>query len=264
MSRRLGSTEIAAVAALYVPSLAAELPKTKTATDVWCRLRWGLDAPSNGRMARGLRVEPWGRTYYEKHIGPYWRPVPFEEKWVVPHPSREWASASPDGYDAPTPRVVIEMKTQADPWARGQWGTPGTDEMATRYLYQAQWLLSCADAEECVVLCLFGQDTEDESGEPNFVITEPAVYRVERDAEVEAALLAYGERFIEEFVRPGIPPPVKPHANRRVMKARLADERGSDAVRRWQAECLEYAATQLGAQAVRGDGAGGPGAEERP
>ncbi len=216
--------------------------------------------PSNGRMARGLAVEPFGLKYYQQHVGPWWRPVPLTERWVVSHPTHEWASASPDAYDSPGGRVVVELKTQADPWARPLWGTPGTDQMATRYLYQAIWLISCANAERCHVLCLFGRDVEVD-GAPDFIVSEPAVYAVDRDLEIENALLEYGERFMTDFVRPGIPPPVKPHANRREMKKRLTDERGADAVIEWEARCIEYAAAngQIGrgaGQGAEGDGAG--------
>lgn len=213
-------------------------------------------------MARGLRVEPFGLAYYEKHVGPWWRPVPLDKKWIVPHPKHEWASGSPDAYDSPTPKTVIELKTQADPWARKLWGTPGTDQMATRFLYQATWLLSVSGAERCVVVCIFGSDTKDDEGNEEFVITEPALYVVDRDASVESHLLQLGERFIEDFVRTGTPPPVKPASNRREFKARLANECGSDAVRRWEARCLEYAA-QLGEKAGGSDGARVESAQER-
>jgi hypothetical protein len=113
--------------------------------------------------------------------------------------------------------------------------------------------MACSDAEECHVLCIFGRDSE-EDGEPEFVITEPAVYRVERDAGIERYLLSLGERFVKEFVRPGIPPPVKPHANRREFKMRLTNDCGSDAVRRWEASCLEYASRETSKEASGGDG----------
>lgn len=260
MRRRLGSTEIACVAGFYNPALLLELPKTKTVGDVFNRLHWGLEQPKTKPMDRGNAVEPLGLAYYRKHVGPTWRAVPDGKFWTIPHPRYEWATASPDAFDAPKPRTVIEVKTQADPWARPHWGTPGTDQMATRFLYQAAWLMACAEAERCHVLCMFGRDTETDDGEPLFIFTEPAVYAVERDDEVERALLAYGERFVNEFVLPGIPPPVKSAHNRRAMKARLADERGANAVAEWEARCIEYAAAgQAGGGAGEGTESNRPG-----
>ncbi len=260
--RRLGSTECAAVAALYVPALAAELPK-KTAADVFARLRWGIQEKGNANTRRGNRVEPIGLEYYRKHVGPTWRAVPDGEFWTVQHPNHEWFTASPDAFDAPRPRVVVEVKSWNER-GRSQWGLPGTSQMATRFLYQALWLLSCSEADECHVLCMFGNDIKQDDGELEFVITEPAIYPVERDETVERFLLDCGDRFINEFVLPGIPPPVEPGTHiRRAMKEKLTHERGADAVFEWQARCIAHAA-QLGAKAVGGDGAGIASAEERP
>lgn len=262
VERRLGSTEIAYAASLYVPALALELPKKKTACDVFARLRWGIQEKGNARTRRGNRIEPIALAYYRKHVGPTWRAVPDGEFWTVQHPRNEWFTASPDAYDAPRPRVVIEAKSWNER-GRNQWGEPGTDRMATRFVYQCAWLMACCDADEAHALCMFGNDIKREDGEVDFDITEPALYRVTRNAEVEAFLLSCGERFIEDFVRPGIPPPVEPGTNiRRAMKERLERERGANAVFEWKARCIEYAA-QLGAQAVGGDGAGVESAEER-
>jgi hypothetical protein len=257
--RRLGSTEVACVAGLYVPALSLELPKTKTACDVWLRLRYGLQAPRNERMTRGNAVEPVALDYYREHVGPAWRALPDGEFWTVRHPRNEWFTASPDAFDSPKPRIVIEAKSQSE-WARKQWGTPGTDQMATRFLYQCAWLMACCEAETTHVLCMFGHDTATDDGEPLFVFTEPALYVVDRDAELEAALLEYGERFIQEFVLPGIPPPVKPAHNRRAMKERLTNERGANAVFEWESRCIEYAARTTGGSTGEGtevDGDGG-------
>lgn len=267
IKRRLGSTEIAAVAGFYVPSLALELPKNKTAGDVYARLRWGLGAPRNARMDRGNRIEPIALEYYRKHVGPAWRALPDGEFWTIQHQLYDWATASPDAFDAPKPRIVIEAKSQAESWARKFWGTPGTDQMATRYIYQCAWLMACSGAELAHVVCMFGHDTMTDEGEPFFALTEPALYAVERDAELEAALLGYGKRFMEEFVQPGIPPPVLPATNRREMKARLEHERGTDAVFEWKSRCVEYAARteheRLAAGRSLGEGAGAdsPGIE---
>jgi hypothetical protein len=258
IERRLGSTEIAAVAAYYLPTLAAELPKDFNVSDVYARLKWGLQKPKKKTMDRGNRVEPAALEYYEKHIGSWFRPVPFHEFWTVPHPSNEWFTASPDAWDSPDGRIVIEAKSWNDSWGRKFWGTPGTDEVATRYVYQCDWLMACCDAEKAVVVVMFGHDLP--GGE--FQFTEPAVYPLNRDEKREAFLLGCGECFIEEFVRPGIPPPVKSAHNRREFRKRLEDESGFNAVADWEARCIAHAA-QLGAKAGGGDGAARDHSEER-
>lgn len=212
--RRIGSTDIGAIAALYRPELAAELPKTKTAGDVWLRLVHNLDLPSNGRMKRGNREEPALGVCYRESIGPLWRPeLPPGRWWTVQHPRCNFATASPDGLDAPPPAAkrVVELKSQSV-WARNLWGEPGTDKLATRYLFQTSWLMACCDVDEAHVLVGFGVDDKD-TGE--FFYEDTAAYRVERDRELEAALLTYGEQFWKEHVLTGRPPPVKPAHNRR-------------------------------------------------
>src|SRR5260221_8039876 len=136
LARKLGSTEIACVAALYNPALAAELPKNKTATDVWLRLVHGLDVPRNSRMDRGNRVEPIAIDYYREHVGPAWRALPVGEWWTVVDKNQPMFTASPDAFDSPAHRIVIEAKSWSEAGGRAHWGMPGTDERATRFLYQ--------------------------------------------------------------------------------------------------------------------------------
>lgn len=268
-ARRIGSTDIAAIAALYNPSLALELPKNKTATDVWLRLMFGFEVPRNSRMDRGNRVEPIAVDYYREHVGPAWRPLPVGEWWTVADPRNPWFTASPDAWDAPEPRVVIEAKSWSEAWGRSHWGEPGADRMATRFLYQCQWLMARSRAaEETHVLVLFGNDVKLDDGADDFIITEPAIYRTERDDAFIAQLDAYGERFLSDFVHTGLPPPVNSHANRRNMKAKL-NERAGDAVNEWKERCARHAAAHgtdelgrpveaegSGAEAGGGDGVG--------
>lgn len=215
--RRIGSTDIAAIAALYRPELADELPKNKTAGDVWLRLVHGVDLPKSARMRRGNDVEPALLQTYRDSVGPAWRPELAPGRWwTVRHPRHEFATASPDALDAAPPhaRTVVELKSQSV-WARKQWGEPGTDRLATRYLFQLAWLMACCDVDEAHVLVGFGTD-DVATGE--FFFTDSAVYRAERDLGLEAQLLEYGQRFFEDFVRTGRPPPVASAQNRRQWK----------------------------------------------
>jgi hypothetical protein len=220
--RRIGSTDIACVAALYEPQLAVDLPKHKTAADVWFRLKTGVDAPKNPRMDRGTRLEASLLACYRQHVGPAWRPtLRDDEWWLVTHPRHEWATCSPDAFDcSPPPHLVVEFKTQSV-WARKQWGMPGTNNLATRYLYQLAWSMACCDVEQARLLVAFGTDAKDAHGHAEFIIEDTAVYWSDRDAELEARLLEYGQRFVNDFVLTGKPPPVKPAHHRRAMKTYL-------------------------------------------
>lgn len=265
--RRLGSTEIGAVAAFYNPALALRLPKNKTAGDVYNRLRWGLDVPRRKQMTRGLHFEAAALDYYAQHVGPWWRALPLGQFWTVTDGRNRDFTASPDAFDTRAASVVIELKTQSE-WARKQWGMPGTDEIPAGYLFQVQWLCARCGSEAAHVLAMFGHDVPGTHGDDSFVITEPAIYPVKRDDEVIAQLDAYGERFLSEFVRPGRPPPVKSAHNRRAAKEKLTDEHGRSAVYEWEARCAEHAAAYgldatgrplsakgVGAEADAGDGA---------
>lgn len=265
--RRLGSTEIAAVCALYEPQLALELPKSKTACDVWLRLMFGLEQRKTASMSRGNDVEPIALDYYREHVGPAWRPVPSGEWWTVVDADNPNFTASPDALDREyRPRVVIEAKSWSEAWGRAHWGEPGTDKMATRFLYQCQWLMARTRTHETHVLVLFGNDIPVEGAEPGepqsfFQITEPAIYRTERDDDFIARLDSYGQRFINEFVLTGNPPPVKPAHNRRNMKEKL-NEQSHAAVDEWERRCEEHAAAnntdELGRpKAAREENAGG-------
>lgn len=246
--RRLGSTEIAAVCALYEPQLALELPKSKTATDVWLRLMFGFEQRKTDGMNRGNDVEPIALDYYRQHVGPAWRPPNLKpgDWWTVVDPRNPDFTASPDALDRERrPRIVVEAKSWSEAWGRAFWGEPGTDRMATRFLYQCQWLMARTRTRETHVLVLFGNDVpidDPEPGEPKtfFRITEPAIYRTERDDDFIARLDDYGERFLSEFVRPGIPPPVKPAHHRRDMKAKL-NEQHWQAIEEWERRCREHA-----------------------
>ena len=111
------------------------------------------------------------------------------------------------------------------------------------------------------MLVAFGSDVEpDEDGLP-FAVVETAFYRVDANAELQAKLLGFGERFTMDFVRTGKPPPVKPDANRVAWKEKLRangidpkDPRFVDIKRKRKAE--------PDSETVGGDGAGEPHPED--
>lgn len=244
--RKIGSSDCGACAALYEPSL-AYLAKQRTAGDVWLRLVHGIEWKGNKRTDRGLEMEPALAELYEQEFGEWYRPVPWGEKWVIQHPSREFATCSPDAFGDD---VIVELKTQSQ-WARPQWGDPGTDEVPDSYAAQCQWLLACTQRDTAHVVVAFGADTDE-----GFAVVETAFYRVDADAELQHRLLACGERFWTDFVVTKQPPFVKPDANRVAWKEKLRangidpkDPRFVDLKRKRKDDASAHARTGEGAGA---------------
>lgn len=257
IERKLGSSEIGAVWALYDPSV-AYLAKQKTAGDVWLRLAHAVEWKGNARTNRGLEMEPELAALYAETVGPWSRPVPWGAQWVVPHPDHDFATCSPDAYGDD---VIVELKTQSI-WARPQWGTPGTSEVPDSYNCQCQWLLACTGRPTAHVLVAFGSDVTPESPEdPSFPVVETAMYFVHANAALQSKLLAFGERFTMDFVRTGRPPLVKPNDNRTAWKKRLK-ENGYDPKSPEYVDLKPKRAKVAGAEAVGGDGGGGPHPED--
>ncbi len=206
--RRIGSTEIAAIVALYRPEL-AHLAKKKNATDIWLRLVHGIDQPRRAVMTRGTRVEPILRELYRETIGAVADPP-----GTLAHPVHEWACASPDGV---TPGFVQEFKTCSE-WIRDQWGEPGSDRVPDDYGMQIQWLLEVVGRPFAHVLVAFGRDFKEDDGQPGFAITDTAAYVVNRDERLAASMVELGQRFWSEHVIPRVPPALAPLHNKRKFK----------------------------------------------
>lgn len=204
----LGSTDIAAVVALYRPEL-AHLSKKKNATDVWLRLVHDVEQPDRAVMGRGHMVEPLLRKLYRETVGP----IP-DPPGTLSHPVFAWAVASPDGLTAD---VVAEMKSASE-WVRNRWGAPGTDLIPDDYNLQVQWLLEVAQREVAHVLVAFGRDYKNEDGAADFAITDTAAYVVARDRVLAASMLECGAKFLAEHVSPRVPPAMPPLHNKRAFK----------------------------------------------
>lgn len=217
---RLGSTEIAAVVALYRPEL-AHLSKKKNATDVWLRLLHDIELPSRDVMDRGVRTEPLLAEVYRESVGPLRTDI-----GTINHRSWSLAVASPDGL---TDDALVELKTACN-WVREKWGEPGTDLIPDDYNLQVQWLLEVADRDVAHILVAFGNDLSDEEGQPLFAITETAAYLVRRDPELVAELLSCAARFFAEHIETKTPPPMKPVHNIRKFNALIKESANGKAV----------------------------------
>ena len=92
-------------------------------------------------------------------------------------------------------KAILEVKTAGLRVAH-QWGPDGTDQVPDHYLVQCQSYLACTGADLAMVACLIGGQ-------------ELRIYRVERDAELIAAIEEAVVRFwkhVEEDTPPGDSP----------------------------------------------------------
>lgn len=212
--RYIGSGDIAAVAALYVPEW-KHLAKWKNASDVFLRLAHGLDIPMRKNMTRGLLQEPKLRALYRETVGPVDDPPPS----AIKHTALAWAAASPDGLTGTD--GLVEYKTYSV-FQRGQFGEPGSDLVPDSYSLQVQWLLECTGRQWAHYLVAFGRDLPARGG---WVTEETAVFQVERSPELAARLVEYGQRFMDEHVKArSAPAGLLPVHNRRAFRKLVGNE----------------------------------------
>lgn len=223
--RRIGSTDIASIVALYRPGM-EHLAKKKTAADTWMRLVHGIEVPRSPVMSRGLRVEPLLRDLYRETIGPV-----SGATGVIQHPAHKWMTGSPDAFAGD---VLVELKT-CSKWIQNRWGSPGSDELPPDYQLQVMHLLEVSGRRKAHILCAFGTDMKDEFGSPDFAIESTAIYQADWDPQIIATIIECGERFWSEHVLTRVPPGVAPLHNKRHFK-RLENERRDKAERNPEAE----------------------------
>ena len=90
---------------------------------------------------------------------------------------------------------LLECKT-ANPFARGEWGDPGTDQVPMNYLCQCIWYMAITGIEQCDLAVLFGN-------------SDFRIYEIERDLELEALVIEKALHFWNECVLKDIPPPAQ-------------------------------------------------------
>lgn len=114
------------------------------------------------------------------------------------HPGHSFMSAHIDRFvlsdkDNPLPTRILECKT-ANPFARGQWGDVGTDQVPMSYLCQCIWYLAITDIDKADLAVLFGN-------------SDFRIYEITKDKELEKLVLEKAEHFWHEHVVKDIPPP---------------------------------------------------------
>jgi putative phage-type endonuclease len=133
----------------------------------------------------------------------YARATGFEllhDESIYIHPTHPMMSAHVDrfvlgnGLNKPATRL-LECKT-ANPFARGEWGEPSTDQVPMSYLCQCIWYMAITGIEQCDLAVLFGN-------------SDFRIYEIARDMELEALVTEKALHFWNEYVLKDIPPPAQ-------------------------------------------------------
>ena len=176
------------------------------AFDVWARFH----LPREGEDDDDLQSQPahWGDVLEPAIADEYARRegVPLERSGTVRHTSHDWMIAHPDRL-IPAARRVIEVKTAGLRQAH-RWGPEGSDEIPEEYRLQVAHYLAVLDYRDADVAVLIGgQDFR--------------VYRIERDLEIEAALIEVEEEFWQRCIVGGEQPALDTSPSREEWIARL-------------------------------------------
>ena len=94
---------------------------------------------------------------------------------------------------------LLECKT-ANPFSRGDWGEPGTDQVPMSYLSQCIWYMAITGIEQCDLAVLFGN-------------SDFRIYEIVRDLELEALVIEKALHFWNEHVLRDNPPPAQTEAD---------------------------------------------------
>jgi putative phage-type endonuclease len=170
------------------------LSKFRTPLEVWME--------KTGKEVRQLDSLPlrFGSFAEEFVASEYARATGFEllhDESIYIHPTQPMMSAHVDrfvlgdGLNKPATRL-LECKT-ANPFARGEWGEPGTDQIPMSYLCQCIWYMAITGIEQCDLAVLFGN-------------SDFRIYEIERDLELEALVIEKALHFWKEYVLKDIPP----------------------------------------------------------
>ena len=173
------------------------LSKFRTPLEVWMQ--------KTGKEVRQLDSLPlrFGSFAEEFVASEYARATGFEllhDESIYIHPTHSFMSAHidrfilGDGVGSP-PNRILECKT-ANPFARGEWGEPGTDQVPMSYLCQCIWYMAVTGIEQCDLAVLFGN-------------SDYRIYEVARDLELEALVIEKALHFWNEYVLKDIAPPAQ-------------------------------------------------------
>lgn len=160
-----------------------------TAASVWREKQGLVDDRPGGQLRRGLFLEPEVARMYEETMG---TPLAEGEMVWATEPGREWMFSTLDRRRATDGRPV-ELKTTAG--FGPDWGPNGSDLIPEGYRVQVVHQMGVVGADFADLIAL------------DVIAWEPRVYRVEMDRRLFDLIADVGGRFMEQFVRPAVPPP---------------------------------------------------------
>ena len=173
------------------------LSKFRTPLEVWME--------KTGKETKQLDSMPlrFGSFAEEFVASEYARATGFEllhDESIYIHPTHSFMSAHIDRFilgdgTGSLPNRILECKT-ANPFARGEWGEPGTDQVPMSYLCQCIWYMAITGIEQCDLAVLFGN-------------SDFRIYEIARDLELEALVIEKALHFWNEYVLKDIAPPAK-------------------------------------------------------
>jgi putative phage-type endonuclease len=170
------------------------LSKYRTPLEVWME-KTGKETKRSDSLP--LRFGSFAESFVASE---YSRATGFEllhDESIHIHPTHTFMSAHidrfilGDGINRP-PTRILECKT-ANPFARGEWGEPGTDQVPMSYLCQCVWYMAITGIEQCDLAVLFGN-------------SDFRIYEIARDLELEALVIEKALHFWNEYVQNDIAP----------------------------------------------------------
>jgi len=177
------------------------LSKFRTPLEVWME-KTGKETKQSDSLP--LRFGSFAEEFVASE---YARATGFEllhDESIYIHPAHPFMSAHIDRFvlgDAIGNRLgstatrLLECKT-ANPFARGEWGEPGTDQVPMSYLCQCIWYMAITGIEQCDLAVLFGN-------------SDFRIYKITRDMELEALVIEKALHFWNEYVLKDVPPPAQ-------------------------------------------------------
>lgn len=112
------------------------------------------------------------------------------------HPSYSFMSAHIDRFvingNSSVPTRILECKT-ANPFASGDWGEVGSDEVPMGYLCQCIWYMAITGIEQCDLAVLFGN-------------SDFRIYEITRDLALEEMVIEKAITFWSDYVLKDLPP----------------------------------------------------------
>jgi putative phage-type endonuclease len=175
----IGSSDIAAL---------AELDPHRGPIDVWLDKMGLAETSESPAMWAGDRLEEAvAAMYCEQHHAVLYKPTQTSR-----HPTSAIALATPDRLALQGPAPMVEIKVVGR-WMADRWGDPPHEAPVDKIL-QVQWQLEVLQLDREDIAALIGG-------------TDLRVYRVERDRELGADMLALAETFWREHIIARVAPP---------------------------------------------------------